>query len=116
MKKLIKLKQNYEFRRAYTRGKSYVSPYFVIYLYATKKQTVRLGITTGKKIGGAVSRNRARRVLTAAFQGLLPQLKGGYDFVIVARPRILAVKSTQAHDKMSQLLEAAGVLYETKTD
>ena len=116
MKKLIKLKQNYEFRRAYTRGKSYVSPYFVIYLFATKKQAVRLGITTGKKIGGAVCRNRARRVLTAAFRNLLPRLQTGFDVVIVARPKILSVKSTDAENQMDRLLKAAGVLYETKTD
>lgn len=116
MKKLIKLKQNYEFRRAYTRGKSYVSPYFVIYLFATKKQTVRLGITTGKKIGGAVCRNRARRVLTAAFRSLLPRFNSGFDVVIVARPKILSIKSTEAENRMNRLLEAAGVLYETKTD
>ena len=116
MEKLIKLKENYEFRRAYTRGKSYVTPYFVIYLFKTKKTTVRLGITTGKKLGGAVSRNRARRIITAALRESLPRLKGGYDVVIVARTRILDLKSTEVSEWMNRQWETAGVLYETQTD
>ena len=116
MEKIIKLKENYEFRRAYTRGKSYVTPYFVIYLYKTKKNAVRLGVTTGKKIGGAVRRNRARRVLTAAFRETLPHIRRGYDVVLVARTKILDVKSTEAKKWMYQQWEAAGILDEKKTD
>ena len=104
-----KIKQNYEFRRAYSRGKSYVTPFFVIYLFKHRKNTVRLGITTSKKIGKAVSRNRARRVITAAFGQVLPFLQPGYDVVIVARSRILAVKSTFAAAVMKKQLQAAGV-------
>ena len=116
MEKIIKLKQNYEFRRAYTRGKSYVTPYFVIYLFKTKKNTLRLGVTTGKKIGGAVCRNRARRVITAAFRQSLPRLKSGYDIVIVARTKVLEIKSTEALKWMNRQWETAGVLHEAETD
>ena len=77
-----KLKQNWEFRRAYNRGVSCVSPAFV--LYAVK----------GKKIGTAVKRNRAKRVVTAAFNACIPHIAASYDYVIVARTRILGTKST----------------------
>ena len=56
---------------------------------------VRLGITAGKKIGTAVSRNRAKRVITAAFDACVPHVPTGYDFVVVARTRILNTKSTE---------------------
>jgi len=94
MTDLVKIKENYEFRRAYSRGKALVTPYAVIYLYKNRSNNIRLGITTGKKIGKAVQRNRAKRVITAAFKEVLPNLAFGYDFVIVARVRILTVKST----------------------
>ena len=54
MSSLVKIKENYEFRRAYTRGESLVTPVAVIYVFKTKRNNVRLGITTGKKIGKAV--------------------------------------------------------------
>ena len=94
MKKFEKLKQNWEFRRAYTRGSACVAPQFVMYICKGRQGCVRLGITAGKKIGTAVKRNRAKRVITAAFAEVAPHIKAGYDFVIVARTRILFAKST----------------------
>ena len=93
MKSISKLKENYEFRRAYKKGKSFVSPCFVIYAAKNRCGGTRLGITAGKKIGGAVQRNRAKRVITAAFRECLPGIKPGYDFFIVAQDRILSNKS-----------------------
>ncbi len=89
-----KLKKNGEFRRLYSKGKSFVTPYFVLYAINTKRNKIRIGITAGKKIGGAVQRNRAKRVIMAAFRQVLPNVSRGTDFVIVARSRILGVKST----------------------
>ncbi len=116
MNTVEKLKENYEFRRAYARGKAYVTPFFVIYITKNRKNAIRLGITTGKKIGKAVSRNRARRVITAAFRQTVPFLMPGYDFVIVARTRILAIKSTTAAEIMKKQLQAAGVWMIHETD
>ena len=53
-----------------------------------------MGITAGKKLGCAVKRNRAKRLVTAAFNTCLPHIANGYDYVIVARARILKCKST----------------------
>ena len=61
MEHTISLKQNHEFRRLYNKGKSAVSPYFVIYCRRNGRPVNRLGITTGAKLGNAVKRNRARR-------------------------------------------------------
>ena len=108
MNSIIKLKENYSFRRAYKKGKSYVSPYFVIYA-VKRSRGIRLGITAGKKLGCAVRRNRAKRVITAAFRECLPNIPSGYDFVIVARTRILGIKSTAAAASMRALLRSAGI-------
>lgn len=121
MNSIIKLKENYEFRRVYNRGKSFVSPYFVVYVFKNRGKKIRLGITAGKKIGGAVKRNRAKRVITAAFRAELPRILSGYDFVIVARTRILGIKSTKAAASLERILKTANVLcsaeaYEKNTD
>lgn len=116
MKNLVKIKENYEFRRAYHRGKSFVTPYAVIYAYKNNYGNIRLGITAGKKIGKAVKRNRAKRVITAAFRNLLPMLPLGYDYVIVARVRILTVKSTVVEGKFKKALIEAGFLNANEND
>lgn len=116
MSKLIKLKENYIFRRAYKKGKSFVSPFFVIYITKNRRGETRLGITVGKKLGGAVKRNRAKRVITAAFRECMPNIISGYDFVIVARTRILDIKSTAAAVSMKKLLTAAGVFESAKAN
>ena len=54
MKHTVSLKLNHEFRRLYNKGKSAVSPYFVIYCRKTGRAESRLGITTGVKLGKAV--------------------------------------------------------------
>lgn len=68
-----------------------------------------MGITTSKKIGNAVERNRARRIIRAAFRDNLPYLKNGYDFVFVARSRTKHLKSTDISAIMSKQLSKAGV-------
>lgn len=70
-----------------------MAPSHVLYVCKGKKNELRLGITAGKKIGTAVSRNRAKRVITAAFDACAPHIPLGYDCVVVARTRILNTKS-----------------------
>lgn len=112
MRAYTKLKQNWEFHRAYKRGVAYVSPQFVLYVVKGKKGEVRLGITAGKKIGTAVSRNRAKRVITAAFDVCAPHIPQGYDCVVVARTRIVSTKSNIVAANIKQHLEKANLWVE----
>ena len=108
--RIQKLKENREFRRAYNRGKVFVTPFAVVYITKNRTGDVRLGITAGKKIGKAVKRNRAKRVITAAFSSVLPKIQDGLDFVIVARTRILKITSTELALIFEKTLETAGAL------
>lgn len=116
MNSMEKIKENRDFRRIYAKGKSVVCPYIVIYYMKNRYNKNRFGITAGKKIGGAVSRNRAKRVITAAFRECLPEISLGYDFIIVARTRILSVKSTVVAGAMKKLLKTAGLLREFENE
>ena len=112
MKSVIKIKENRDFRRAYAKGKALVSPYAVVYVFKNRLGSIRLGITTGKKIGNAVKRNRAKRVIRAAFGPIVPHINEGYDFVIVARTRILNVKSQVVSKAIYEMLRAADLCEE----
>jgi ribonuclease P protein component len=100
MNKESTLKENRDFSFLYRKGKSLVTPVVVIYYRKNNRNTIRYGITTGKKIGNAVKRNRARRIIRAAFTQIIPEFKENYDFVFVARGKTPFVKSTDVKKAM----------------
>lgn len=106
------LKSNSDFRRAYARGKSYQDPALVTIVLKNRAGICRIGITTSKKIGGAVQRNRARRVIRAAFAPYRRQVRPGFDIVFVARSRTCRTKSTALARVMEKQLRAAGLITE----
>ena len=109
MQQLVKLKLNRDFKRLYGRGKSVVSAGVVVYYMKNRTNSVRLGITAGKKIGGAVERNRAKRIIRAAFRECLPYVTCGYDFVVVARGKILNMKSTDVASTIKKQFGTVGL-------
>ena len=109
--KIETLKKNSEFRRAYARGKSYADPALVTYVVRNRAGICRMGITASKKIGNAVERNRARRVIRAAAE-MLGTFEPGYDLVFVARTKTVFRKSTEIRRVMKKQLTSAGVLHE----
>lgn len=82
---IVTLKENRDFKRIYARGKSCPHPLLVTYARKNRLPFNRVGITTSKKIGNAVTRNRARRIIREAYRSVGPGLPGGWDFVFVAR-------------------------------
>ncbi|MBR0413193.1 MAG: ribonuclease P protein component [Eubacterium sp.] len=105
------LKQNKDFRRLYYRGKSVASPCIVTYAMKSRGG-VHYGITTSKKIGNAVERNRSRRVIRAAFSELEEQIGGNWDIIFVARSKTSHVKMQQVHKEMAEHLKKLGVINE----
>jgi len=87
MKQAVTLKQNRDFRRLYTKGKSAVSPMMVVYCRRNRMDHNRVGITVSTKLGGAVRRNRIRRRLREVYRLSLSRVAPGNDLVLVARGR-----------------------------
>ena len=103
--KPLTLTLNKEFRHAYYQGKSCATPYFILYLVRGRTGMRRYGITTSKKLGGAVQRNRARRLLRTAVWALAGELPPGKDLVFVARERILSAKSPEVAAALRSALQ-----------
>lgn len=104
------INKNYLFARAYRSKQSFVSPFVVTYVVPRKRGGVRVGITASKKIGGAVVRNRARRVVRAAAQEVLKGAVGSFDVVFVCRTATARQKSTRLVSIITDHLTRAGVL------
>lgn len=110
MNEIITLNRNSDFRRAYNKGKYSISPLVVTYVIKNRNKGLRYGITTSKKVGCAVKRNRARRIIKSAFLDLSKDIKPGYDLVFVARAKTPFAKSQNISKDMRKHLKREGLL------
>jgi ribonuclease P protein component len=84
-----RLSRSGEFERVYREGRSHASRHLVVYAFPRGEggdSEPRLGVSVGRKLGGAIERNRMKRLLREAFWSAAEDLRDGHDFVIVARP------------------------------
>jgi ribonuclease P protein component len=85
-----RLSRSADFQRVYRQGRSAASRHLVLYAFpredAESGSGIRLGVSVGRRVGGAVERNRVKRLLREAFWSLDERLPSTHDYVIVARP------------------------------
>src|SRR4051794_29097433 len=109
-----RLSRSAEFDRVYREGRSHANRYLVVYSFPREGDETdpRLGVSVGRKVGGAVERNRVKRLLRDAFWATADSLPDGHDFVVVARPDVgdLAGKDGEpgVERALGELLEKAG--------
>ena len=103
------LNQNREFLYLYKKGSCFIGPLVVLYVKKNRYQNKRLGVTVGKKIGKAVVRNRAKRIIRESYRINEHSVKNGYDIVIVARNRINGKKMQEVEKNLIFLLKKAGL-------
>ena len=99
------LRLNKEFQRCYYKGRSFVSKYVIVYALPNKLPVNRLGITTGKKVGNAVCRSRARRLIRQAWRENELAAPIGLDIVIVARSGL----ADHSSDELSHYFSKYGI-------
>lgn len=82
----------------------------VLYLLPRPEGALRLGVVTGRKVGNAVQRNRARRLLREAFRRNRFRMQGQVDVVLVARAALLATDWPRVEEELLALAQRAGLM------
>ena len=88
VKRRFRLTRSTDFKRVRRSGKSYAHPLVVLYAMKSdepRTRSCRVGVSAGLAVGNAVKRNRAKRLLRAAMNELLPQTVPGSDLLLIAR-------------------------------
>jgi ribonuclease P protein component len=109
-----RLSRSAEFERVYRQGRSVGNRFLVLYSFPRSTagepaDGTRLGVSVSRKVGGAVDRNRVKRLLREAFATLSGQLPPDQDVVVVARPE---VRELAARDGLDGVREALAELVE----
>ncbi|HNX28214.1 MAG TPA: ribonuclease P protein component [Syntrophomonadaceae bacterium] len=105
----FRIRKSQQYNNVYQNGGKFASKCLILFILENKSGINRYGIVTSKKIGNAVTRNKARRRLQALIYENRIELKQGYDIVLVCRPLISKVEYSQIKKDFSILIRKTGI-------
>ena len=107
VKRDFRLTSATDFKRVRRFGKSYAHPLIVLVALPNELGKPRLAVSAGRSLGGAVERNRAKRLLREAIRPNIPSIIPGWDCLFLARHPILSAPFPNITSAVTALLRQA---------
>jgi ribonuclease P protein component len=104
------LKTSQDFQRVRREGRTWSHPLVVLMACPNGGSETRIGVAAGKTVGGAVTRNRAKRRLRAFMQKVEAQAAPGWDVVLIARPPLIKARWLELSQALTDLLRRAKLI------
>ena len=110
IKRAWRLKSEADVQRVWQQGSTWAHPLVILRARANGLTETRAAFVVSKKVGKAVARNRAKRLMREATRELFPRIVSGYDLVLIGRPPLVEASLNQVSIALSSLLERAHLL------
>ena len=110
MKKINILKNSRDFDRIIKNNTSYKYKDYIFYLEKNTKDVFKFGLSVGKKIGNAVTRNAIKRKIRQSLLELKPMIKADIDFIVIARPPTAEMSTEEVKKSLIHVLKLAHVM------
>ena len=107
MERRGRLRHTGDVRQVYREGRSWTHPLLVLVARPNGLDLSRVGVTASRKLGSAVARNRAKRLLREAARHVYPEFGTGWDVMLVARKKILETTEPQVEEALAALVKRA---------
>jgi ribonuclease P protein component len=107
---MVMLSRPKDFTALQNEGTVRSHPMLVVRVRRTDLEVTRFGLSTGRKLGGAVVRNRVRRRLREVLRVMAPTFQPGWDVLIIARPALVNATHEDLTEAVARLLRRGGVL------
>ncbi len=112
MQRELRLRHRADFERIRSQGRSWYHPLVTISVAPNLLPHNRYGFIASRRLGNAVMRNRARRVLREVVRQAAPRLKTGFDIAFVARNEIVTQSYNRVDDALEELFKRANLWQE----
>lgn len=111
MKKSYRIKKEKEFQTIIYKKDSYANRNFVVYIYPAEENVhFRVGLSVGKKVGNAVTRNRVKRLMRQSLFELKEEIKPNYNIVLIARPKIVGLSLEEVKNNIEHVFKLANII------
>ena len=105
-----RLTRRVDFERVRGEGQTHGTPLFVVVAARRDGGPPRVGVAAGRRVGGAVQRNRAKRLLREGIRPLYASIAPGWDILLMARGAVLEASSTQITARLDRVLRKLSVI------